>query len=117
MRDKNEWSAPTEVSMGNGGFAKGQLNYKKVEGGKNGQAVKVSGTLTNDGFAVPNSPLTMKSAKYVVDGVQTYDPAQKEWTSGKMNIDVSYEMAATGQPVGVAKGTMVVSLEKPSVKK
>jgi hypothetical protein len=47
LRGVNEWSADAEVSMGNGGYAKGKLSYKKQAGGQSRQTCKVSGTLTN----------------------------------------------------------------------
>ncbi len=110
-RARDEWSAPTEVSMGNGGYAAGELTYKKVAGGKGGQAVKVSGTLTNDTFKLPGKPLAIKKAKYVFDGEQTYDPARREWVTGKLGIDVSFQMTAGDTPVASAKGTMTLSLD------
>jgi hypothetical protein len=109
---RDEWQADTELSMGNGGYARGKLTYRKVPGGKGGQAVKVSGTLTNDAFPQPGTPLVIKAARYVVQGEQTYDPAQQEWVAGKLTIDVSFEMTANNQPLGSTKGTMGVTFER-----
>jgi hypothetical protein len=113
LRDKNQWESDAEVSMGNGGYVKGKLNYTKAERGRGGQAVKVNGTLTNDRFVQAATGLTATNTKYVVNGEQTYDPAKKEWVTGKLNIDVSFQISAAGQN-GSAKGTMVVGLnDKP----
>ena len=117
MRAQDEWSAATEISMGNGGYAKGELTYKKAAAGKGGQPVKVSGTLTNEGFKWPGKPLTIKKAKYVIKGEQTYDPIQGEWISGNLVIDVSFEMTVDDKPVALAKGTIVVSLDQLPGKK
>jgi hypothetical protein len=116
-RDQAEWQADSEISMGNGGYAKGKLTYKRTAGGKGGQAVKVSGTLTNAGFKQPGTGLTVKNAKYVVSGGQTYDPAQQEWVAGKVTIDVSFEMADDDRPLGSAKGTMLVTFAELPGKK
>jgi hypothetical protein len=115
--DKDEWQSDAEISMGNGGFAKGKLTYKKVPGGKGGQAVKVTGTLSNDNFKQPGSPLVIKDVKYVVTGEQTYDSAVKEWVSGKLTLDVAMTMTVDDKTVGTSKGTMIVTLEKPPAKK
>jgi hypothetical protein len=112
MVDKNEWQADSEVSMGNGGYAKGKLNYKKVPGGKGGQVVQVSGTLTNETYTQPGTPLTVKDTKYVVNGRELYDPAQHEWVLGKLNMNITFRMTASDMDIGTAKGTMAVNFEK-----
>lgn len=117
MRAQDKWSAATEITMGNGGFANGELTYKKAAGGKGGQAVKVSGTLTNEGFKVAGTPVSIKEAKYVIDGMQTYDPAQREWISGNLDVDVFFVMTAGNKPLATAKGTMVFSVDKLQTKK
>lgn len=116
FRDRDEWQAEVEVPMGNGGFARGKLTYKKVAGGKGGQAVRVTGTLGNKGFQPPGSPLTVRSAKYVVRGEQTYDPALREWSSGRLKMDVSFEMAAGEKQVGSAKGVMDMTFARAAGK-
>jgi hypothetical protein len=109
--DKNKWQAPAEVSMGSGGYARGQLDYEKLPGGAAGRtAVKVSGTLVSDDFKPAGSPLTLKNNRYAVSGQQTYDAARKEWIAGDMTLQVSFDMAAGEKTVGKAKGTMKVKL-------
>jgi hypothetical protein len=115
--DKDEWQADAEISMGNGGYAKGKLTYKKIPGGKGGPTYKVSGTLSNDSFPVPGAPLTIKDARYVVTGEQTFDPAQKEWTAGKLSIEVAMQMIVNEQAIGSTKGIMAVTFEKQASKK
>ena len=101
--------------MGNGGFARGQLDYQKAAGAAAAKVVKVSGTLTNDSVKQPNSPLEMKNAKYVVLGEETYDTVQKEWAAGKLTIDATFDMAEGDKVIGGAVGTMVLNFaEVPS---
>ena len=115
MREANKWKANAEMTMGNGGFARGQLDYQKAAGAAAANVVKISGTLTNDSVKQPNSPLEMKNAKYVVLGEETYDPVQKEWVSGKLTIDATFDMAEGSKVIGAATGTMVLNFaEVPS---
>jgi hypothetical protein len=116
LSEKDEWQADADLSVGNGAFAKGKLAYKKVKGGDGGQAVRVSGTLTNDGYKLPANPLTHK-VKHVVSGTQTYDPAQKEWIAGKFTIDVSMQASTDDAVVVTGKGTMVLNFKKLPGKK
>lgn len=111
-QDKSEWEADSEVSMGEGGSAKGKLSYQKVASDKGVQLVKVSGKLMNDSFQRPGTPLTIKDSIYVVSGEQTYDLAQQEWVSGKLTMRVSFKMTMGEKLVGTATGTMIASLEK-----
>ncbi len=114
--DKNEWEAEMTVSIGNGGYGKGKVLYKKVPGGKNGQNVQVSGTLTNDGYKAPGNPLTVKS-KHIVVGEQTYDPTANEWIAGKLTMDVAMHMTANGQAVGAGNGVMNLTHQLIGAKK
>ena len=107
----DQWQSDAAVSMGNGGYAKGKLTYTKAAGGNGGQLVKVAGTLTNEGFQQPGTPLSLKNAKYVVSGEQTYDPARKEWVAGKLKMDVSYAMTVNNNDVGTAAGVMNVTFK------
>ena len=106
LADNDEWEAPLEVSTGNG-LASGKVTYKKVPGGKGGQAVKVSGTLTADGVKGAGG-VTINEAKYVVAGEQSYDTERKEWIAGNMTMDVAFKMTQ-GVNKGSAKGTMEVT--------
>jgi hypothetical protein len=114
MPSQDTWTAPAEISMGNGGFAKGDLTYKKNASGTDTRTVKVSGTLKNDGFSPPGQSLIVTKARYVVEGNQTYHVGQKEWVAGKLAIDLSMEFWADGKNVGSAKGKLALSLEKVS---
>jgi hypothetical protein len=111
---RNQWQSTREISMGNGGYAKGSLTYIKQAGGKAGQIpVKVSGTLTNDGFKMPNSSLSIKAARYVVNGSQTYDTARGEWISGKLSLKISFQMTNNENLMATAEGAMQITLEMP----
>jgi hypothetical protein len=107
LADKDEWQAEVAVGTGNG-VAAGKLTYTKVPGGKGGQAVKVSGTLSADGQKVAGG-LAIKGSKYAVAGEQTYDPARKEWVAGRLTMDLAMTLAKEAQDVGSAKGEMVIT--------
>ncbi|UCH93498.1 MAG: hypothetical protein JSV88_24945 [Candidatus Aminicenantes bacterium] len=110
--NQHEWQASSEVSMGNGGYARGKLTYLKQTNGKAGQTiVKVSGILLNDDFRQPGTKLTIKAARYVVSGNQTYDLALREWISGKLSFEVSFLMESNDKPLGSAEGMILVILE------
>jgi len=109
------WEASSEVSMGNGGYARGVLTYEKTEALKPGQTpAKVSGTLTCERFSPPNSPVAVKDARYAVKGTQTYDSAAGEWTSGDLSLEISFDLEADGKPTGSAKGVMQLKLKSLS---
>jgi hypothetical protein len=107
-----QWQASSEVSMGNGCYARGKLTYLKQANGKAGQTVvKVSGILLNDSFKKPGTRLTIKKVRYVVNGNQTYDLALREWISGKLSFKVSFLMESNDKPLGSAEGMLLVVLE------
>ena len=105
---KAEWQSDSEISMGNGGTAKGKLHYKKAEG----NTFQVAGVLSNDEFKMEATGLTLKNAKYIVEGSQRYDPAMREWVAGKMDIKVGYEMALGTTNLGTASGIMKLKFER-----
>jgi len=110
-----KWEAPNEVSMGNGGYARGVLTYEKMEAQNPGQTrVKVSGTLTCERFAAPGSPVVVKDAHYQVKGTQTFDSTAGEWISGDLTFDVSFDLESDGKPTGSAKGVMQLKLKSVS---
>jgi hypothetical protein len=53
----------------------------------------------------------------VVTGEQTYDVDQREWTSGKLDMDLSLRMVENKRLVARIKGTMTVTLEPVSEKR
>jgi len=112
LRGEDEWSADTEVSMGNRGYAKGKLRYRKQTGGQSRQICKVSGTLANDRFKQPASPVTITNARYVVNGEQTFDPVVNEWTSGRLTMVYAHQMLADEKSVGSSQGTITASFER-----
>ena len=113
----DKWEVQNELSMGNGGYAKGTLTYEKAKADKGEQRFNVTGTLANDYYQAPGQPVAYKEARYVIRGEQIYDPTKKEWTSGKLNIDVSFQMTQMGATPASAKGTILVQMESVSRKK
>lgn len=104
--NKQEWERETEFSAGNGAYVKGNLLYKKGEKTAAGQKVTFSGTLKNPGYIRPGTPLKMENNVYKITGEQTYDPASKEHVSGKLVVDISFDMSVSDKPLGNAKGKM-----------
>lgn len=109
--DRDVWESAAEVSMGNGGFARGELTYRKapVAGGR--RKVTVSGTLANEGFNVAGTPLMVTNARYTVRGEQTFDPTMGEWVAGKLLMDATFRMVAAGNPPAEATATMALTHE------
>ena len=91
-----------------GVHVKGALKYKKIADRKD-HAVTVSGTLSAKDVDVPSKSLTIKKAEYVIRGEQTFDLAAGEWSSGKLSIDLNYQMAS-GADISSKSGTLVVEL-------
>jgi hypothetical protein len=71
---------------------KGDVTDKKLKAEKNRCTMSVMGELTAASIDVPGRPLTPKNAEYIVKGEQTYDLDQREWSSGKLTIEVSMEL-------------------------
>jgi hypothetical protein len=114
--DRDEWEAPMEATTGQGGSVTGKATYTKIPGGKGGQAVKVSGTLTAEGTKAAGG-LVFKEVKYVVKGEQTFDPKRGEWVAGRLAIDVSFT-ATDGKEVTItAGGEILLTLEALADKK
>lgn len=109
--NKNEWSSPTEVSMGNGGYVTGDLTYEKMEETDGVKRYSVTGTLKNAGFKLPGQPIEIKNATYVVKGEQSFDLGKKEWQKGRWVIDVSYDMNSGGKVVATTSGEMIIGFE------
>ncbi|MBX9583540.1 MAG: hypothetical protein K2X87_24830 [Gemmataceae bacterium] len=104
------WTAARSVGMGEGGEAAGELTYTPQPGGKDGEVVvKVAGTLAKDRHEA--GPKVIRNARYKVTGTQTYSPAKGGWVSGRLDLDVSFDLEVGGKPVGSAKGTMTVTLK------
>lgn len=114
-KGKTSWKSVRKISMGNGGFAEGELTYTLVDGGKSGQKVSVTGTMKNDKFAQPGAPVEIRNAQYQVTGSQEFDPASRIWLDGKLDIKVSFKIFVQDMPVSSADGTIQVSLGAPVV--
>jgi hypothetical protein len=110
--DQPQWKADAELSTGGNALVKGKLTYTKAPNQVGGQATRVSGALTNAVVKSLDGPPEMKNVRYEVSGEQTYEPARREWTTGKFSIDVSYQLADGDHSLGAAKGKMLVRLEE-----
>lgn len=111
LRGQEKWTAPAEVTMGNGGFATGDLTYEKRANENGLTRVKVSGLLTKDRFKPAGSPIEVKNARYEVSGEQTFDEKRQEWTEGELTFDVSFQMEANGIETASSKGIMKLRLK------
>lgn len=105
---QDQWKSDVEFSMGNGGYAKGQLHYKRIAGDK----YEVTGTLTNPGYTQADTQVTVKDASYVVKGEETFDPQQQDWAEGKLAMDVSFKMQLGDKPIGITAGKMNVTFQR-----
>jgi hypothetical protein len=107
---KEPWKAKVSVSMGDGGLADGDLTYTPQPGSKGGEVVvKVEGTLKKDKHVAGQK--TIKNAVYKVTGSQTYSTEKKEWVSGKLDMDVAFDLEIGELAKGSAKGTMNMTLK------
>jgi uncharacterized protein (TIGR03067 family) len=113
---QDEWQSAVAFPMVNGGYAIGNLTYKKLKQEKQLQTVNAFGTLTNDNVNVPETNRVMKGIRYEVTGQQTYDQSRKGWVSGNMSIEMSFQMTADGKVVSTSKGTLVLDFEEEKEK-
>jgi len=110
--NKASWDAPAEVSGGSGISASGDLHYERQEDKAlpdNLVRVKVSGTLIPKG---KQNGLDMLNGKYEVKGYQIYNKTKREWTSGELQLQVSFDLFQEKNKVASAKGTMAISLSE-----
>jgi hypothetical protein len=110
--DRKEWKAQATVSMGNGGYAKGDLTFTRAADENGLPTYDVSGTLANDSFSAPGSPITQKDVKYVVKGKESYDPKIREWVHGDWTADVTGKMLANQKQIGTMQGTMQIKMHR-----
>lgn len=112
-RDVGFWEAPTQLAMGHGQTAKGNLRFEKEKESvaKTGGLVKVkvSGVLTAEGVVVGR---LIKDGTYTVTGEQHYDPRSRQWKSARWSVAVANELAnADGVTIAHSRGTMLVQSE------
>jgi len=108
FEDKKEWTAPAKFSIGNGNFARGNLNYKVKSKAGDRVTVDVSGNLTPTG---KQSVLDFTNGNYSATGVQTYDLKMKQWLSANIEFDVKFELAHKGKSVVKSNGTIKTVLK------
>lgn len=111
LNGDSPWSAPQEISMGQGRYAQGKLTYQKQAGGLT-TTCKVSGILRNDDDDRWGGLVTIRNARYVVNGEQMFNPQLKEWVYGRLEMDVSYQVLVGGEPSGSAQGVITASFER-----
>lgn len=109
--NRDKWSGPGEVSVGNGGYVVGDLVYEKQSTKEARTRVSVSGVLKNDSIKPADGPLEYKNVRYEVRGEQLYDNRKQEWIAGELVFEVSYEMALMQKNVGAVKGAMKLKLK------
>ncbi len=114
--EQQKWQAERELSMGDGNFARGKLNYEKTTTKGDLVEVKVSGTLRNKSFQKPGTDL-IGSASYTVNGTQTYNTKRREWVAGNLKIDLTMVLKKRSvagkneKEVGTGNGKMKVILK------
>ncbi len=108
-RDVAAWEAPTQLAMGHGQTARGQLRFVKEGPGATGTGgpirVKVAGVLEAEGVVVGN---LIKDGRYTVTGEQSYAPQSREWTSARWSVEIQTELANQGTTIAHARGKMLV---------
>ena len=89
---ESKWEAPVVMPFGRGQTATGALRYAKRpadEKSKDGLVqVDVTGYLKVEG---KHDLAEIKRGAYKVAGRQTYDPASKDWVSGKLIVTAGFE--------------------------
>ncbi len=123
-RNADSWEAFTQIVMGQGQTAKGNLRFEKIqpppikkqETDKNKDKVppkevtrvnvKVSGTLKAEGIVAERF---IKDGTYTVTGEQTFDLRTHDWITSRWTVVVDNELAnPNGQTIARAKGTMTL---------
>ena len=106
-RDKAEWDIKPRFFSHE--VSKGTLHYAKRPATKPGGPIEVdvSGTLT---LAGRFGDADIKSGRSEVKGVQTYDPALREWVAGKLTITKEIESATAGGETRSIRTMTVVTL-------
>jgi hypothetical protein len=108
-KEETSWTVPCQISMGNGGYAKGDLTYE-VSQKENFQIVfSVKGTLQPD---LEKKPVSIKTGFYKVQGTHTYNVNTDTWVKGNLSIQVQYVMNLDNAPYLQAKGMMDVTFQK-----
>lgn len=116
---RQRWEAPGEMATGDGGYARGSVTYqttgRPVAGGDEPSKlveVKVSGTLASQQDSqkdsVDGNPV--RNAVYHLEGTQVYNRRLKEWISGDLTVQVSFDAVSDGEKVSNS-GTIRLAME------
>ena len=117
--DKEKFDRNIEISMGNGGFAKGTVTYRRAKDyDPKSPKLTVSGKATKDKFqpSSANPAMTLRNAVYDISGEQQFDPELGEWVAGTITMKVSFQLFSEEKAVGQADGTMTCKLSLPDQK-
>jgi len=112
--DKTNWEATGKISMGNGGFANGILQYQIVPSPPGTPAhlrtVLVTGTLTGS-IASPQGGTL--HGRHELRGQQTYDLNRGDWVRGRHESNITMTQTLGQVKAKVASGKMVILLSPP----
>lgn len=108
--DRDQWEADSEMSMGDGGYARGKLKYHKQTKNANQQQVTATGTLTCDQHQTSNPSTKITDARYVIHGEQTFDLKRQVWTAGKLTISMQMTINV-GEVKQKHRGDVIATLE------
>ena len=111
-KNKPEWDANAVLPIGHGQKARGTLHYAKsrVRRADGKVDVDVTGKLEASGKVGQSE---IKKGDYVVKGVQTYDPALGDWSSGKLTVDMDFGgRRGRRRAPSTARGPVVMTLTR-----
>jgi hypothetical protein len=101
--DESKWTAPMLFSIGDGATVKGDVDYELVSQENDQATVKFLGELTGE---TKRKGLDCKDIKYIVSGTQVFDTNKGKWTSGKMDVKLSFVLSSGKGQVATATGKM-----------
>ncbi|HLX63862.1 MAG TPA: caspase family protein [Planctomycetota bacterium] len=111
MAAQEEWQNEAHIGVGFGISFQGVMTLKRISKDGNLRKVRVSGTFVLDGAAHPLLKADVRNARLVLDGVQTYDIARKEWIGGEYTGSFSCRILSEGKEVQAQKSLMVTRFE------
>ncbi|MCW8128773.1 MAG: hypothetical protein KIS92_00175 [Planctomycetota bacterium] len=108
------WKEAKEMSLGKGGFAKGEFTFTKVAAGKDNAHpgrvdVKVQGALAADVYKLANGT-SIHKARFEIAGMQTWDAELRCWIAGDLGVRVEYEVHEGDKTLFTASGKVIASL-------
>lgn len=109
-RREAKWVVATAIPIGQGQTSKGNLTYEKLSrpAADGSVRVKVSGTLEVSGMLGQSR---IDKGSYVVSGEQTYNMKVGDWTSGKLDMQLSIEAEDPRSGKITGKGPVTITLK------